>query len=280
MGPVIAQTLASSAAIFASGILLQVAGYVADQVQTAGALLAIRLLLGPIPAVLFLTAMLLLAWQDGAACGRVLCGVNAELNRAKQTSLGWFSLFESCRDPAVARALMGAAEAWLRAHGATVARGPMSPTQGDDYRGMLVEGFDQPPMLMDTYNPDWYPDLLAQCGYAKESDLWAFRYDAGRLPSGWRRSPPMLEFLLRRRRIRGVRIFILFVVPQWRKKAVTGAIFAHTMHAARRRGYTWGEGSTIGEGNIPMIREAEGAGGLHYKTFRVFRRELDQGVLA
>jgi hypothetical protein len=34
-------------------------------------------------------------------------------------------------------------------------------------------------------------------------------------PLGW------LTFALGRRRIRGIRMFVLFVVPEWRKKAVT-----------------------------------------------------------
>lgn len=55
-------TLAASVAIFASGLALEVAGYLPDQPQGPAALLAIRLLLGPRPAALFFLGMVLLSF--------------------------------------------------------------------------------------------------------------------------------------------------------------------------------------------------------------------------
>jgi GNAT superfamily N-acetyltransferase len=40
--------------------------------------------------------------------------------------------------------------------------------------GLLVEGFDRPPVLMMTYNPPWYAELLEAVGYAKVKDLYAY----------------------------------------------------------------------------------------------------------
>ena len=314
-----------------------------------------------------------LAFRDGTPAGRILCGVNEGLNSAKGFSHGWLSLFESVDDVGVARAIFGAAEAWLRERGVTVARGPFSPTQGDDYRGVLVWGFDTPPVLMETYNPPYYPALWEACGYAKDADLVAYRYHKDQLPERlvtvsqyamqrygfhvdslrlakleedlrdiksildrampeeWAdMSPPSLEdvaeearrlrpladpdlvgiargddgepigflvgmpnynevlkrmngrlfpvgwltFRLGKRKVRSARFFILFVVPEWRKKAVTGAMFLHVIRRAIERGYIWGEGSTIGEDNWLSRRDAEGAGGLHYKTYRIYRKEI------
>lgn len=313
------------------------------------------------------------AYKNGLPAGRILCGVNAATNQVKDRNVGYLSLFESVDDLEVARALFAAAEDWLRRQGVSGVQGPASPTGGDDYRGLLVEGFDGPPVLWDSYNPAYYAGLFTACGYSKKLDLWAFRYDRERvperlgrvsayamerygfgvsgvrlrdlsrdlrdikavldraMPAEWedlappslddveavaRRLRPLVEpdlcviartaagepigfaiglpnynevlrhmngrlfplgwlqYLLRRRRIRGVRIFILFVVPEWRKKAVTGAMFNHMMAAAVRLGYTWGEGSTIGETNTAMIREAEGAGGVHYRTYRIYEKAL------
>jgi hypothetical protein len=44
--------------------------------------------------------------------------------------------------------------------------------------------------------------------------------------------------------------------------------------AGWRRGYKWGEGSTIGETNIPSRRDAERAGGERYKTYRIYQKAL------
>jgi GNAT superfamily N-acetyltransferase len=315
----------------------------------------------------------LVAYQAGRPAGRLLCSVNHHLNEVKGRRLGYFSLFESADDAAVASALFGRAESWLRDQGMTEIRGPFSPSYGDDYRGLLVHGFDGPPALMASYNPPYYEALVAGCGYVKDYDFMAYRYRPETIPERLARvsehamarygfkvsgirldrlaeeaaamkhildrgtpdtwhdvvSPTMdeimemirllrplavpdlcafartaagepigfliglpnyneilhriggklwplgwLRFLLGRRQIRGVRMFVLFVVPEWHRKAVTGAMMLHVMRAGLRLGYTWAEGSTIEDNNQAMLREAAGAGGEHYRTYRLYRKPL------
>jgi GPH family glycoside/pentoside/hexuronide:cation symporter len=51
--------LGQSLAVFLSGLVLAGGGYSADAVQGAGALLAMRLIIGPLPALMFLAALVL-----------------------------------------------------------------------------------------------------------------------------------------------------------------------------------------------------------------------------
>ena len=51
---------------------------------------------------------------------------------------GYISLFECIEDYECARALLDAACAYLRTQGATAVRGPVSPTNGDDYRAFYL----------------------------------------------------------------------------------------------------------------------------------------------
>jgi GPH family glycoside/pentoside/hexuronide:cation symporter len=51
--------LGQSLAVFLSGLILAGGGYIADAVQGSGALLAIRLIIGPLPALLLLLALVL-----------------------------------------------------------------------------------------------------------------------------------------------------------------------------------------------------------------------------
>ena len=90
----------------------------------------------------------------------------------------------------------------------------------------------------------------------------------GRLfPFGW------VKYLWYKRRITGARIFIQFVVPKFRNKAVNSAIYHRLMVAARQKGYIYGEGSAIAEMNKESIRSVEGpAAG--YRTYRICRKEL------
>lgn len=319
---------------------------------------------------------LFLAEDGGKVVGRIMTAIDNEVNHARGHAWAYFCLFESINDPTVARALLSAAEAWGRANGATVCRGPVSPTNGDDYRGLLIQGFDTPPVLMDSYNPEYYIDLIEGAGYAGDGDdrlayfydiasatavraaktidyarkRWRFRIDRVNLkkiedefrdlktivdttmPAWFDMVPPTWEeiqlmakkilpladpgfilfarseetnepigfllglpdynqslkhlpdgrlfpfgwakFLWFKRRIKALRIFVLFVVPHYQKKAVSHAMFLHAFHACLKRGYTWCEGSTILSSNEAMNRDAVGAGGRVYKKFRTYEKAI------
>lgn len=76
------------------------------------------------------------------------------------------------------------------------------------------------------------------------------------------------------RRIDGLRFFVLFVVPDFRRKGVSAAIFLRAFEAVIKKGYRWLEGSTIGKENHRMRRDVERAGGKHYRTYRIYRKAL------
>jgi GPH family glycoside/pentoside/hexuronide:cation symporter len=52
--------LGTAFSVFLSGVILSLGGYIAGAVQSAGSLLAIRLLVGPIPAVIFIGALVVM----------------------------------------------------------------------------------------------------------------------------------------------------------------------------------------------------------------------------
>ena len=60
-------------------------------------------------------------------------------------------------------------------------RGPENLCVNDDL-GLLIEGFDTPPMIMMPHNPPYYERLLEQCGFAKAMDLFAYYGDSTGIP--------------------------------------------------------------------------------------------------
>jgi hypothetical protein len=56
-----------------------------------------------------------------------------------------------------------------------IMRGPMNFSTNDDC-GFLIEGFENPPLLMTPYNPPYYRDLMEDAGMVKAKDLFAFIY--------------------------------------------------------------------------------------------------------
>lgn len=315
-----------------------------------------------------------LAFRGDRAVGRIGTGINEALNGNKGKALGYVTLFECAPDYEAAAALFDAAAGWLKQCGMRKVVGPVSPTNGDDYKGVLVDGFSGPPAFMNSYNPRYYPEFFVRYGFTKESDLFAYYYDLSlpipsrmenavayacrrygfhadavdlgnmerevkdiklvlerAIPSDWANfTPPttedvwnmvhqlapvadpeiiriartesgepigfglampdlnqvliklngrlgpvnLLRFMMLRRRVDGVRFFVLLVVPEYRNKGVTGAIFLEGLKAAARRGYRYCDGSTIGETNLPMRRSAEGVGGRHYRTYRIYEKDL------
>jgi GNAT superfamily N-acetyltransferase len=319
---------------------------------------------------------LFLAVRSGRDVGRIYVGFDP---RGRQSDgagpSGFFSLFE-CEDEApTAAGLFEAAGSWLQARGIDTIKGPV-PTvgfQGDEYKGLLLDAFDLPPVIMTSYNPPYYQRLIEQCGFEKELDLFAYRLLAEELfprspervvryaqrrygftletvnlqrreehvgaikhildramPAEWpdivvptleelhamaKRMAPIADpdliviasagdepigfglalpdynqvlihlngrltplalarYFWYKRRINCARIFILFVVPAFRRKGVAHAIYHRIFVNGVGKGYTRGEGSTIGETNTQMRADMESIGATKYKTYRIYRRDL------
>jgi len=114
-----------------------------------------------------------LARRNGEVCGRVAAIVDRNYNDFQKEEAGFFGFFESVDDLAVARPLMESARDWLRARGAKVIWGPMSPSSNYEC-AMLVDGFDSPPNVMMPYNPPSYPKMMDAIGLRKGKDLLAY----------------------------------------------------------------------------------------------------------
>lgn len=121
---------------------------------------------------------LFLAIRDGIPVGRIAAIENRGHNQFHGDRVGFFGFFECRADQEAADALFGAAERWLRGRGLDTMRGPMNPSTNHEC-GMLIEGYEQHPMIMTTWNPRYYPALLDHAGFGKAKDLIAYFFDAG-----------------------------------------------------------------------------------------------------
>jgi GNAT superfamily N-acetyltransferase len=317
---------------------------------------------------------LFLAYRDGRAVGRICVSIDAQMNTKKNRREGCISLFESVDDREVAEALFDQATNWLRERQIDTIKGPASANNGDDQRGLLVQGFDGPPVIMTSYNPPYYQNLMESYGFAKYEDYYAYymnpqiqhldalqrfvefavrKYgfylssvkaseitsavreikailDTG-MPEEWADlTPPsleeiqiqaeqlrflyrdgdlqiahardhrpigyllamgdynqvlkklngslsplgMLKFLWYRRKITGARVFNLFVIPEYEKRGVAFAMLLNFYRVAIKRGYLYGEGSTIGENNLKPRKVVEKAGGRLYRIYRVYQKQI------
>jgi GNAT superfamily N-acetyltransferase len=128
-------------------------------------------------------AELLLAERDGRVVGRISAQVDRRWDEFRGGSDGMFGFFDAEDDPEVAAALLDAAAAWLRERGRERMLGPMDFTTNDEC-GLLIEGFDEPSMVLEPWHPPYYRRLIEGCGLAKEIDLLMWELWFGQLREG------------------------------------------------------------------------------------------------
>ena len=115
-----------------------------------------------------------LARRNGRDVGRI----SAQLERRDvAAATGHFGMIAAEDDGAVFAALLGTAEAWHRERGITRISGPFNLSINESV-GVLVHGFDTPPMLLMGHDAPYVGARLEEQGFAKEKDLLAYLYDA------------------------------------------------------------------------------------------------------
>ncbi len=119
-------------------------------------------------------AELYLAERDGEVVGRIAAILYRRHLETYDDATGFFGFFESIDDRTVAGALLDAAAGWLRGRGLRRMRGPASFTINDEC-GLLVDAFDETPIVLMPYNQPYYQALLEGWGLAKAQDLLAYR---------------------------------------------------------------------------------------------------------
>ncbi|MBS4026218.1 MAG: hypothetical protein KGZ96_11165 [Clostridia bacterium] len=316
----------------------------------------------------------IIALRENKVCGRAIIGINEHLNEYKSFREGYISQFESINDQSVANSLFDFGKEWLISKGMTVIKGPLSLPCGDDNRGVLLDNFEDPTLIMNTYNKRYYKELFDNYGFIKYFDVYA--YKSGRdnenikryeklvpyamkkhkftlhplnkkdinkdmkdiqtivnkaMPTEWDDFMPpndeeikliasqlvpfadpdfiyiarnefgepigfnialpdynevlsklngrllpfgIFKFLYFKRKIKKIRFFVLFVVPEYRDKGVSSAIYFKMYTSALKKGYNFVEGSTIWEYNKSMMHDIEKYGGEIYKTYRIYKLDI------
>ena len=146
-----------------------------------------------------------LARRDGRDVGRI----SAQIDRlVHDPAVGHFGMIAAENDPEVYAALFDAAERWLAARGKRRVLGPFNLSINEE-TGLLVDGFDSPPMMLMGHDPRHAGPRIEALGYTKAKDLIAYLYDiehelpaAARRKLDARRSPALTVRPLEMKRYR------------------------------------------------------------------------------
>ncbi|NNC47250.1 MAG: N-acetyltransferase [Sphingomonas sp.] len=117
---------------------------------------------------------LFLAERGDEVVGRISAHVD-DLWLERFPGCGMWGLFEA-KDAEAAAALIETAEQWLREQGMARAMGPISLSIWDE-PGLLVEGFEEKPMIMMGHHRPEYQDWVTAAGYEGVKNLHTFGLD-------------------------------------------------------------------------------------------------------
>lgn len=111
--------------------------------------------------------------ENNKVKGRIAAIFNKNHNAFNHTNDGFFGFFDAINDESVAKALFEEAYKWLKEKGADTIIGPVNPSTNET-AGLLIDGFNEPPVAMMTYNKPYYIDLIEKNGFHKKVDLYAY----------------------------------------------------------------------------------------------------------
>ncbi len=117
-----------------------------------------------------------IARVDGQTVGRISAQLGAQTDPSDRASIGHFGWIEAIDSGAVFEALFETAENWLFGQGMRRCTGPFNFSINEEC-GLLVDGFDTPPMILMPHSRPYYAGHLARLGYKKEMDLLAYKID-------------------------------------------------------------------------------------------------------
>jgi GNAT superfamily N-acetyltransferase len=122
-----------------------------------------------------------LAYRGSEIVGRISAILDHNYVQFHEDKVAFFGFFEAFDDREIATALFDATAAWARSKGMVRMMGPMNPSP-DHILGVLIDSFDEPPIVQMGYNPQYYPLLYEGAGLKKEEDLFCYRLQTKDLP--------------------------------------------------------------------------------------------------
>jgi GNAT superfamily N-acetyltransferase len=115
-----------------------------------------------------------LAFRGKEIVGRIAAIDNKNANIFNKTNDGFFGFFDCINDKEVSQALFNAATQWLKERKLSTMIGPVNFSTNEAC-GLLIEGFDGPPVVMMTYNYPYYVKLIEEAGLGTKITMYAWK---------------------------------------------------------------------------------------------------------
>lgn len=117
------------------------------------------------------------ARRNGREVGRISAQIDPMAQKSGEYPVGHFGCLSAIDDGDVFAALLRTAENFLQSRGVRHVQGPFTLSINEEM-GLLVDGFDTPPMFLMGHDPVYAAARLDESGYGKEKDVYAYLLDA------------------------------------------------------------------------------------------------------
>ena len=125
--------------------------------------------------------LFLVVSNNRTVVGRVALIENHVYNKKLSQQVGFFGMFEVINDEQASDLLLDEAEKWCQKKKFNKLMGPVNLSTNHEC-GLLVDGFDIPPVIGMPYNPRYYSNLLEGWGLEKNKDLVSLRMELPKIP--------------------------------------------------------------------------------------------------
>lgn len=119
---------------------------------------------------------LFLALDGKTPVGRIAAIINESHNIKYKDKVGFVGYYDCINSAEISSLLFDTAKNWLKGQGMDTMRGPVNLSINDEV-GLLINSFDKDPILLTTYNPEYYIKLFEDYGFEKVKDLYAYYMD-------------------------------------------------------------------------------------------------------
>jgi hypothetical protein len=144
-----------------------------------------------------------MAYENGNPLARALVGINEKLNKKTKKKEGYISLFETVHSEKIAMLIFAQAIEWLKKRDMNAIVGPVSPDNGDSNRGLLYEGFNGSPVIMNVYNPPYYKTYFENYHFTKYFDLLAYYFDLKNIQElPYEKFTPVIQYAMKKYKYR------------------------------------------------------------------------------
>ena len=103
--------------------------------------------------------------DSGQDIGRISAFIDYRQSKKEKQPTGGFGFFESINDQSAAFMLFDTARKWLEELDVQAMDGPINFGERNKYWGLLIDGYDKPPIYGNAYQPSYYRELFEEYGF-------------------------------------------------------------------------------------------------------------------